>query len=354
MSATGVANRASVGFLPVFGFLVLTLVLLSVGSASAAQDPLLRELQDASPRAMPRPMLDIRGRPSGNRRVPSPRRSTVIGRRIDSGADFPAARHANILNWRGFPKKINSPVGKIWVYLAGRKWIRPYCSGTVFSRSVVITAAHCVTDRQRRYHRRILFVPGQTWDHPSSTDVADIRARWGVWEAENWWAPAAYQNGSSNLDWGLIEIKPKTGRYIGDVVGTYRVQAGSRFLDGVRVWSFGYPAAGSFWSSPTGFMGRTQYACNATWSAGAWRRNAGGDELWIRCPMNGGSSGGPWLVRLRSGEWVIRGVNNWCNDEIKSDDEDTYCTPVSTHLRSLIFDGRFVSFWKSVVPRLRY
>jgi hypothetical protein len=94
-----------------------------------------------------------------------------------------------------------------------------------------------------------------------------------------------------------------------------------------------------------GGLGRGQYACDTTWN-GAWQPYAQGVDLWITCPMNGGASGGPWLVELNTGQWVIGGVNNWCRDENKADDESAaaYCTPVSTNLRSLVFDSRFLEW----------
>jgi hypothetical protein len=71
--------------------------------------------------------------------------------------------------------------------------------------------------------------------------------------------------------------------------------------------------------------------------------------------MNGGASGGPWLVKLTDGSWVVGGVNNQCNDDNEADDwsRDAYCTPVSTELRSLIFDERFARFWETVQALLR-
>ena len=200
---------------------------------------------------------------------------------------------------------------------------------------------------------RLVFVPGQTWNNPNNSAVDDIKAPWGVWEALDWWAPGSFQNRTSQLDWGIIQIAQRSdGAYIGDVTGSWPIQANIKFNDKARIMSFGYPGMGS-WSTTKLHNGRGQYMCDDTWAAGAWEPVSGGFELWIRCPMNGGASGGPWLVQLSNG-WFVGGVNNWCNDDNEADDwsPEQYCTPYSTELRSLVFDNRFTQFWKSVLPLL--
>ena len=253
-------------------------------------------------------------------------------------------------------------VGKIWGSFRGDSRLLPLCSGTVMRRGIVVTAGHCLVDTDRvdangRYPflTRIVFVPGQTWSNPQSVAVDDIKAPWGVWEAVGWWVPGSFQNRTSALDWGLIQIAPRVsdGAYIGDVVGSWPIQTDIKFNDKARIYSVGYPGMGH-WRTTRGYVGRGQYVCDTTWAAGAWLNKSGGYELWIRCPMNGGTSGGPWFVKLPSG-WFIGGVNNWCNDDIKQDDEsvENYCTPISTELRSLVFDFRFTQFWNAVLPQLR-
>ena len=68
--------------------------------------------------------------------------------------------------------------------------------------------------------------------------------------------------------------------------------------------------------------------------------------------MNGGASGGPWIARLKDNSWAIVGVVNWCEDDNVNDDQETYCTPQSSRMRTVLLDTRFLTFWKEVKARL--
>lgn len=317
------------------------------GGGAATLDDLLERASDVQE---PVPMVDTPGEPTESETPPSGT-SETIGNRIGTDRWAPPGAEANVLNWHGFPSETVPEVGSIWSDPAGPTGLRQGCSGTVVARSLVLTAAHCLYNKKSgQFDADVSFVPGQTWNDPQSTSPADITAPNGVWEAREWWVPEGYRDGSVDLDWGLIEIEPQGGRHIGDVVGAFPIQTGISF-GGARIWSTGYPAMG-WWATTDGRLGRGQYSCDTTWHGG-WQNYAGGAQLWITCPMNGGASGGPWFVELNTGEWVIGGVNNWCNDEITTDDEPgTYCTPTSTHVRSLVFDERFLSFWNAVQPLL--
>jgi hypothetical protein len=200
----------------------------------------------------------------------------------------------------------------------------------------------------------MLFVPGQTAKNLQSSNRFDVNTPYGIWTATEWWRPQSWIDKTSELDWGVVQIaRDDAGRYVGDVVGAWPIQAGIKYNDGARIFSVGYPSAG-YWATVKGTMGRAQYACDDTWAAGSWLASGTGYELWISCPMTHGASGGPWFVQLTNGSWVIGGVNNLCNDDITTDDEGgKTCTPVSQDVRSLVFDSSFVQFWNSVLPLVR-
>lgn len=346
----------------VFSLLLVVPAGARIDSSASRTDATIGELQRLAPsNGRSRPMPDRAGEPRGSG-VPIPRGAPrTIGARIVAAGVVPPAKRNNRLNWHGFPTKLMPAVGRIWGSFRGSSALYPLCSGTVVARGIVVTAGHCLVDTDRvdgngehPYLSRIIFVPGQTWNNPQSSAADDIKAPWGVWEARDWWVPASYKKRTSQLDWGLIQIDQRSdGTFVGDVTGSWPMQAGIRFNGGARIYSVGYPGSGD-WSTPRLFVGRGQYACDTTWAAGAWLSASGGYELWIRCPMNGGASGGPWFVQLANGSWVIGGVNNQCNDDNEGDDwsAEAYCTPVSTELRSLVFDNRFLQFWNSVLPLL--
>ncbi|MEP7379444.1 MAG: trypsin-like peptidase domain-containing protein [Chloroflexota bacterium] len=300
-------------------------------------------------------MDDPPGEPTENGR-PRFESSDVIGDQI-STQEWEPQPSTGSLTWHGFPDTPMPQVGAVWGDPPGdlEEGVVQYCSGTVVSRALVLTAAHCLySQRDGQFYGDISFVPGQTWNNTQSTDPLDISAPAGVWAASQWWVPEGYRDGTVDLDWGLIEIEPQNGRYIGDAVGAFAIQTGITFREGAHIWAAGYPRSG-WWATPEGRLGRGQYSCDTTWD-GSWKTHENGEgvELWIRCPMNGGASGGPWFVALNSGQWVVGGVNNWCNDDFKDDDEspEAYCTPVSEDLRSLAVDSRFLEFWNSVQPLL--
>ena len=318
-------------------------------SSEATSDELLASIRShgdaaASAAAMPRGVGVVGG--AGQ----APKRTTgTVG--ASTGTTQPASPAKK--STFGFVNKPYPMIGRIWSMVDGR-W-RVKCSGTVVSTDLVLTAGHCVTDSHNgnAYLERIAFVPGQTWDDPNSADPNDIRAPYGVWEARNWWAPDSYRK-ADGPDWGLIEIQPHGSEHIGNRVGSWKVATGVSLSPGQRVWLAGYPAMG-FWNTVRGREGRGLYQCASAWGGGDWARGftSSDIEYAAACNMNGGASGGPWLAKLSNDEWFIVGVNNWCDDDDKQDDAPgTYCTPVSSRLRTLEFDARFLSFWKNVNAQL--
>ena len=249
------------------------------------------------------------------------------------------ARAAASIAWQGFPNPGISQVGKLFIF-RGNSWVTA-CSGTLVTRTLVLTAGHCVFDRDAgKYYDRIYFVPGGTYN--AAAGAVKMNAPYGVWKGYAWWTTGNYQStGDSSLDWGLLELQPDDGSTAGQKAGTFQAFYDIPWPVGTRIYSVGYSASG-VWRMPSFFEGRQQYACDSSYTG--WQQIVGGYGLTIDCTMNGGASGGPWF-RFYNGKWVIVGVNNLCTPKTN----DT-CAPYSSQIISSYFDKRFASFYASVVP----
>lgn len=151
-------------------------------------------------------------------------------------------------------------------------------------RDVIITAAHCAHTGPRnpcglfsncpQYFSRFLFVPRYT----------NGRAPYGSWVGTRAIAHREWVT-SENLDrdQALIEVAPRNGRLLVDVVGGNGLAWNfpPRESD-VSVW--GWPA-----ESP--YDGETVKRCVGNTAP----RDSSGDAF-IRCPLTGGASGGPWFI----------------------------------------------------------
>jgi V8-like Glu-specific endopeptidase len=275
-----------------------------------------------------------------NRRLKNGRCTFLKHKSAKSGAAAALrARSAASISWQGFPNPAISQVGKIWIF-RGNSLVSA-CSGTLVSKTLVLTAGHCVYDiSTHRYYDRLYFVPGGTYN--AAAGYVKQNEPYGVWKGYAWWTTGNYQStGDSSLDWGLIELQPEDGVYAGQKAGTFQAFYDIPWPVGTRVYSVGYSASG-IWRQANYYEGRQQYACDSSYTG--WQQIVGGYGLTIDCTMNGGASGGPWF-RYYNGKWVVVGVNNLCTPKTY----DT-CAPYSSQLISSWFDKRFASFWSGVVP----
>lgn len=163
------------------------------------------------------------------------------------------------------------------------------------SRNQVLTAGHCVHTgphpddigiplldgllSRPRYFSNWMFVPR----------YAHGNAPFGKWVATNRFVSTGWtQHENFSQDQAILTMGRRHGKKLINVVGGNRVALGRSPAEGqVRIW--GWPA-----ESP--YNGEKAWRCDGpTKRSGADVR---GDAR-MACPLNGGASGGPWLLRKR-------------------------------------------------------
>ncbi|MFF1253198.1 trypsin-like serine peptidase [Pseudarthrobacter sp. NPDC058329] len=168
-------------------------------------------------------------------------------------------------------------IGKVFFTMGGANYV---CSGnavTSANRSTVATAGHCTMDGLGQEAENFAFVPAyENGERP-----------YGTWTATALYAPIGWSSGGDmTYDTAFAVVAPdETGRLLTDVVGGSGVAFNQ--AKGQYYTSYGYPA-----SSP--FTGETLRSCAGT--ARPDTINPGFGTQGIPCDMNGGSSGGPWLI----------------------------------------------------------
>lgn len=169
------------------------------------------------------------------------------------------------------------------------------CSGTVVasgSRSVVLTAGHCLHDRNYGWAKRIVFVPA----------YLNGAAPFGTWSVgrkvvtRGWFRTENFHG-----DYGAVKLSGPNG-IIGDVVGQEGV---TWSLPREQIFqAIGYPQN----------RGETELMWNCI-SASAGEdpldRTRGAPDTGIGCDMGGGSSGGGWTVRDQLGNTFVNGVTSY-------------------------------------------
>jgi V8-like Glu-specific endopeptidase len=149
-------------------------------------------------------------------------------------------------------------------------------------RNQVITAGHCVHTGPHdggigvQWFDNFVFVPR----------YHNGRAPNGKWAFSNAWAFKGWTRGGKfTRDQAIIAFKKRNGRKLVGVVGGNRVAVGlGPKQRGVRIW--GWPAEGPRYS------GEVAVRCD-----GKTTRRGRSKDAKMVCPMTGGASGGPWLLK---------------------------------------------------------
>jgi len=171
------------------------------------------------------------------------------------------------------------------------------CSGSAVagaSASVVVTAAHCVSDGAGRWATHWVFVPG----------YRDGRQPYGSYPARRYVVAAGWAHGA-NEDDDVAFVVVKTARVHGvtrtlaAAVGGQRIGFGYR---GTVQTVFGYPSAPPY-------SGRQLDYCAGTLFPDPY----GSADAGVNCSMTEGGSGGPWFSGFdpRTGRGTITGVTTF-------------------------------------------
>jgi len=192
----------------------------------------------------------------------------------------------------GNPSYPLSTVGKVFfTNAAGQDMV---CSGTAvasLNQSVVDTAGHCLY-WNGDWVKNLIFCP--LYDSGSTP--------YGCWAARDFEVPSDWIHARPNdyhHDFGMAIVSPNSQGVLTDIVGG----AGLAYNQPVNqsFYAYGYPAAYPF-------DGQTRQSCEGA-SGKSWQ-HGGGTVVSIPCNMTGGSSGGPWFIKL-SGNWYLNGHNDF-------------------------------------------
>lgn len=198
------------------------------------------------------------------------------------------------------------------------KWNDYLCSGTVVtdtatSRSIVLTAAHCVyDDANKSFARNVLFIPNQAGTTGTRTDrdcandpMGCWTARFGVvdgnWSGKSWPANIAWDYGYYVVD--------ATGAHSGTATASESLETVAGALSQDFTARTGSPVTHAF-----GYSGSQDPSLRfcaeglASTDAVNW---------WLAsCGLTGGSSGGPWIEPLTGASDAVKtgpviSVNSW-------------------------------------------
>ncbi|HVB75491.1 MAG TPA: hypothetical protein VNE38_18245 [Ktedonobacteraceae bacterium] len=185
-----------------------------------------------------------------------------------------------------------STVGKVFfTSAAGQDMV---CSGTAvasLNHSVVDTAGHCLY-WNGAWVQNLIFCP--LYDNGNTP--------YDCWAARDLEVPSDWIGASPNdlhHDFGMAIVSPNSSGDLTDLVGG----AGWAYNQAVNQLfsAYGYPAGHPY-------DGQTRQSCEN--STGKSWQHGSGTVVSIPCPMTGGSSGGPWFIKI-NGNWYLNGHNDF-------------------------------------------
>jgi V8-like Glu-specific endopeptidase len=162
------------------------------------------------------------------------------------------------------------------------------CSASLIKRGIVVTAAHCVANYgKKQFYSGWQFVPA----------YRNGSAPYGVWTVRQAIVLTAYYNGTDNCavygvvcpdDVAVLILNTQNSGYVGTTVGWFGYWYGGGFTSNglTQITQLGYPA---------GLNNAVYMERNDSYG---YKSSSNSNNTIIGSNMNGGSSGGPWLVNF--------------------------------------------------------
>ena len=189
--------------------------------------------------------------------------------------------------WKVYPQKA---VGKLFFTQNGLNYV---CSAAAISASQIWTAGHCAADGASHWSTNVVFVPA----------YRDGVAPYGQFSCPTlttstaWFASGDLTADFAKAACGTSSTTGKTFKVTGWLGFAWNWGYGLHYDD------FGYPQAAPF-------NGARLQRCESSFGHTDTRMSGTPSPQAIGCDMTGGSSGGPWIWQLNTGNY-INGENSY-------------------------------------------
>jgi len=162
------------------------------------------------------------------------------------------------------------------------------CSASLIKRGIVVTAAHCVANYGKsQFYSGWQFVPA----------YRNGSGPYGTWTVRQAFVLTAYYNGTDNCaqygvvcpdDVAVLVLNTQNSAYVGTTVGWFGYWYGGGFTSNglTQITQLGYPV---------GLNNAVYMERNDSYG---YKSSSNSNNTIIGSNMNGGSSGGPWLVNF--------------------------------------------------------
>ncbi len=225
---------------------------------------------------------------------------------------------------------VQSAAGRIYFEMPNnakrkRRWVAYVCSGmavadsTANDRSIILTASHCVYDDvNKAFARNVLFIPDQAGTDGSGTDQNCSNDPIGCW------TPSF---GVVDIDWTTsvfpANIAWDYAYYVVDDEGAHsagRNEADDSLASAAGTLSINFSSSPYIDDETPGdnspdFTHALGYSYNVDPSfmfCAEDMTTEGTVNWWLpSCGLSGGSSGGPWVQPMASGDGPVISVNSW-------------------------------------------